>query len=202
MVIHVDDILLATNDLGLMNETKQFLSRSDMKDLSEASFVLGIEIKKDKSHGLLGLSQRSYIESVIKTFNMQDCRPGVTPVVKGDKLSKDQCPKNKVEMRTIKDMPYACVVGCLMYIQVCTRPDIAFAVNMLGRFSSNPGWVHWVAAKKVMRYLQRIKDFMLVYKKVDDLDLLVYSDYDFVGCQDTMKSTSGYIFMLGGGAIS
>ncbi|XP_070009956.1 secreted RxLR effector protein 161-like [Nicotiana sylvestris] len=94
------------------------------------------------------------------------------------------------------------VVGCLMYIHVCTRPDIAFVVNMLGRFSSNPGWAHWVAAKKVMRYLQSIKDFMLVYKKVDNLDLLVYSDSDFAGCQDTMKSTYGHIFMLAGGAIS
>ncbi|XP_075111787.1 uncharacterized protein LOC142181966 [Nicotiana tabacum] len=116
-----------------------------------ASFVLGIEIKRDRSHGLLGLSQRSYIESVLKTFNMQDYRTGVAPVVKGDKLSKDQCPKNKVEMRTMKDVPYASVVGCLMSIQVRTSPDIAFAVNMLGRFSSNPGWTHWLAAKKVMR---------------------------------------------------
>ncbi|XP_070025684.1 uncharacterized protein [Nicotiana sylvestris] len=122
-----------------------------MNDLGEASFVLGIEIKRDRSHGLLGLSQRSYIESVLKTFNMQDYRTGVAPVVKGDKLSKDQCPKNKVEMRTMKDVPYASVVGCLMSIQVRTSPDIAFAVNMLGRFSSNPGWAHWVAAKKVMR---------------------------------------------------
>ncbi|XP_070026024.1 secreted RxLR effector protein 161-like [Nicotiana sylvestris] len=73
---------------------------------------------------------------------------------------------------------------------------------MLVRFSSNLGWAHWVAAKKVMKYLQRNKDFMLVYKKVNNMDLLLYSDSDFGGCQDTMKSTSGYIFMLAGGAIS
>ncbi|XP_070025081.1 secreted RxLR effector protein 161-like [Nicotiana sylvestris] len=102
----------------------------------------------------------------------------------------------------MRDVPYASVVGCLMYIKICTRPDISFVVNMLGRFSSNLGWAHWVDAKKVMRYLQRTKDFLLVYKKVDNLDLLVYSDFDFAGCQDTMKLTSGYIFMLGGGAIS
>ncbi|XP_075096154.1 secreted RxLR effector protein 161-like [Nicotiana tabacum] len=113
---------------------------------------------------------------------MQDCRPGIAPVVKGDQLSKDQCPKNEVKMRTMKDVPYVSVVGCLMYIQVCTRPDIAFVVNMFGRFSSSPGWTHWVAAKKVMRYLRCTKNFMLVYKKVDDLDLLVYSDSDFAGC--------------------
>ncbi|XP_070005038.1 secreted RxLR effector protein 161-like [Nicotiana sylvestris] len=132
---------------------------------------------------------------------MQDCRPGVAPVVKGDRLTKDQCLINEVEMRTMKDEPYVSVVGCLIYIQVCTRPDIAFVVNMLGRFSSNPGWAHWVAAKKMTRYLQHTKDFMLLYKKVDDLDLLVYSDSNFAGCQDTTKSISGYIFMLGGGVI-
>jgi len=74
-------------------------------------------------------------------------------------------------MKTMRDVPYASVFGYLMYIQVCTRPDISFVVNMWGRFSSNPRWAYWVDANKVMRYLQRSKDFMLVYKKVDNLDL-------------------------------
>ncbi|XP_070049565.1 secreted RxLR effector protein 161-like [Nicotiana tomentosiformis] len=133
---------------------------------------------------------------------MQDCKSGVVPVVKGDKLSKVQCSKNDVEKRTMRDVSYASIVGCLMYILVCTMPDISFAINILRRFSSNPGWAHCVAAKKVMRYLQRTKDFMLVYKKVDNLDLLVYSYSDFAAYQDTMKSTSRYIFILAGGAIS
>ncbi|XP_070057330.1 secreted RxLR effector protein 161-like [Nicotiana tomentosiformis] len=85
---------------------------------------------------------------------------------------------------------------------VCTRPHIAFAVNMLERFFSNPGWAHWFAIKKVMRYLQRTKYFMQVYRKIDNLDLLVHSDSDFAGCLDTIKLTSGYIFMLAGGIVS
>ncbi|KAM6560616.1 hypothetical protein CsatA_029855 [Cannabis sativa] len=89
-----------------------------------------------------------------------------------------------------------------MYAQVCTRPDIAFVVNVLGRYLSDLGHDHWVAAKKVLRYLQRTKSFMLVYKHVDNLRVVGYSDSDFGGCVDDLKSTSGYIFTLAGAAIS
>ncbi|WKA07370.1 hypothetical protein VitviT2T_025208 [Vitis vinifera] len=95
----------------------------------------------------------------------------------------------------MKTIPYASVIGSLMYAQVCTRPDIAFIVNVLGRYLSNPGRDHWVDAKKVMRYLQRTKDFMLVYRRVDNLEVVGYSDSDFGGCSDDRKSTSGYIYV-------
>ena len=102
----------------------------------------------------------------------------------------------------MKNITYASVVGSLMYAQVCTRPDIAFIVGMLGRYQSNPGMDHWRAAKKVMRYLQGTKDYMLMYRHTDNLDVIGYSDSDFAGCVDSRKSTSGYIFMMAGGAIS
>ncbi|XP_044488634.1 secreted RxLR effector protein 161-like [Mangifera indica] len=75
----------------------------------------------------------------------------------------------------MKDKPYASMIGRLMYAQVCTRPDIAFAVNVLGRYVADPGSDHWVVG---------------------------YSDSDFSGCPNDFKSTSRYIFMLAGGAIS
>lgn len=99
-------------------------------------------------------------------------------------------------------LPYASAVGSLMYAQVCTRPDIAFIVGMLGRYLSNPGMDHWKAVKRVLRYLQRTKDYMLTYRKSDQLEIIGYSDSDFAGCQDSRRSTSGYVFMLAGGAIS
>ena len=71
----------------------------------------------------------------------------------------------------MEKVPYASVVGSLMYAQVCTRPDIAFAVNALGRYLSNPGLNHWKAVKKVMRYLQGTKDYMLTYKRSEELFL-------------------------------
>ncbi|PRQ43311.1 putative RNA-directed DNA polymerase [Rosa chinensis] len=89
-----------------------------------------------------------------------------------------------------------------MYAQVCTRPDLAFVVGVLGRFQSNPGLHHWTAAKKVLRYLQRTKNFMLCYRKSDELEVVGYTDSDLAGCKDDRRSTSGYIFFLAGGAIS
>ncbi|XP_047964684.1 secreted RxLR effector protein 161-like [Salvia hispanica] len=133
---------------------------------------------------------------------MKDCRPRDTSVAKGDKFSLNQCPENELARKEMESLPYASVVGSLMYAQVCTRPDIAFIVDMLGRYLSNPGMDHWKAVKRVLRYLQRTKDYMLTYRKSDQLEIIGYSDSDFVGCQGSRRSTSGYVFMLAGGAIS
>ncbi|KAL0286712.1 UNVERIFIED_CONTAM: Secreted RxLR effector protein [Sesamum angustifolium] len=89
-----------------------------------------------------------------------------------------------------------------MYAQVCTRPDIAFVMGMLGRYQSNPRLDHWRAAKKVMRYLQGTNDYMLIYRRTENLEVVGYSDSDFAGCVDSRKSTSGYIFMIANGAVS
>ena len=102
----------------------------------------------------------------------------------------------------MQQIPYASEIGSLIYTQVCTRPDIAYNVGMLGRYLSNPGKDHWIAAKRVMRYLQRTKDYMITYRKLDQLEIIGYSDSDFTGCRDSMKSALGYIYLLAGGVIS
>ncbi|XP_048439406.1 secreted RxLR effector protein 161-like [Pyrus x bretschneideri] len=102
----------------------------------------------------------------------------------------------------MQSKPYASLVGSLMYATICTRPDIAFIVGLMGRFQANLGEVHWISAKKVLRYLQRTKNFMLVYGKSETLELKGYTDSDLASDVDDRKSTCGYIFMLNGGAIS
>ena len=102
----------------------------------------------------------------------------------------------------MKKIPYASIVGSLMYAQTCTQPDISFAVRMLGMCQSNPGLDYWKATKKVLRYLQGTKDHMLTYRRCDQLDVVGYSDSDFAKCVDTRKSTFSYLFLLAGGAIS
>ena len=89
LVLYVDDILLPSNDTNLLVETKQLLfSHFYMKDLGEASYVLGIQILCDKPNDILRLSQQLYIELILKRFNMQSCSSGKTPIIKGDKFSK------------------------------------------------------------------------------------------------------------------
>ena len=73
---------------------------------------------------------------------MYDCKPGDTPVAKGDKFSLDQCPKGNLEIQEMDKVPYASAIGSLMYVQVCTRPDIAYIVGVLGRYLSIPGMDH------------------------------------------------------------
>ena len=174
----------------------------EMKDMGDATFVLGIEIIRDRKRCLLGLSQKSYIEKVLKRFNMESCAKGEAPMSKGDKFNKSQCPQNDIEKQSMSNRPYASLVGSLMYAQVCTRPDLAFAVSVLGRFQANPGEYHWTAAKKVVRYLQRTKSYMLVYGRIERLEVIGHCDSDFAGCEDDRRSTSGYVFLMAGGAIS
>lgn len=84
---------------------------------------------------------------------MMECVGDDVPVNKGDKFSREQAPKTDQEKLEMADKPYASLVGSLMYAQVCTMLDLAFPLNVLGRFQSNSGQAHWVAGKKIMRYL-------------------------------------------------
>ena len=89
-----------------------------------------------------------------------------------------------------------------MYGQVCTCPDVAFIVGVLGRYLSNSGQSLWKMAKKVLRYLHGTKDLMLTYRRIDTLEVVGFSDSDYADCMDDKKSTSGYIFMMAEGAVS
>ena len=136
-----------------------------MKDLGEASFVLGIEIHRDRRMGVLGLSQSAYLEKVLKKYGMHASKPTPAPIVKGGSFGKFQCPKNQYEIDQMKAVSYAYVVGSLKYAQVCTRPDLSFVTGVLGRFQSNPGIEHWKIVKKALRYLQGIKGLILTYRR-------------------------------------
>ena len=123
-------------------------------------------------------------------------------MAKGDKFSLHQCSKNELEKKDMERFPYASTVGSLMYAQVCTHSNIAYIVGMLCRYLSNLGMDHWKKEKRVMRYLQRTKDYMFTYRRSSHLEIVRYSNSNFVGCLDSRRSTSGYIFMLAGEAVS
>jgi hypothetical protein len=199
LILYVDDILLVSNDVSMLRETKKFLSSNfDMKDLGEACYVLGIEIHGDRKNGVLGLSQKAYLEKVLKKYNMHTSKATPTSIVKGDSFGEFQCPKNQYELDQMKAVPYASAVRSLQYAQVCTRPDLAFITGVLGRYQDNPGIEHWKMAKKAMRYVQGTKHCMLTYRSSDCLEIKGYSDADYAGDRNGRKSTSGYIFTLAG----
>ena len=113
-----------------------------MKDLGEPSFVLEIEIQRNRSKGVLGLSQKAYMEKILKKFCMHKYSPSPTLIVKDDRYGDFKCPRNQYEIDQMKVVPYASVVGSLQYAQVWMHPDLAFIIGLLGRFQSNSGIEH------------------------------------------------------------
>ncbi|KAH9697541.1 hypothetical protein KPL71_023649 [Citrus sinensis] len=202
LILYVDDILLIGNDIGVLTTIKSWLAKQfDMKDLGEASYILGIKLLRDRKNKTLALSQAVYIDKILARFSMENSKTGLLPFRHGITFSKDQSPKTSEEIEQMRRVPYAEAVGSLMYAMLCTRPDICFAVGMVSRYQSNPGPGHWTAVKHIMKYLKRTKNYMLVYSG-DELIPVGYTDYDFMSDKDSRKSTSGYVFTLGSGAIS
>ena len=102
----------------------------------------------------------------------------------------------------MQKIPYTSVVESLMYAQICIQLNIAYITGMLDRHLSNPGVNYWEIPKRVLQYLQRTKDYMCTYRKLDQLEIVGYTNSDFVRSQDNMKSTFGYIYLLDRGVVS
>ena len=130
--------------------TKKWLSSTfEMKDMGEAHFVLRIEIVRDHSKKLLGLSQETYIKKIFERFRVENSKPIYTLVEKGSALCLDQCPKTNEEKKRMSTVPYAKAIGNLIYAMLSTRPDICFAVGMVSHYQSNPGPAHWAVVKMI-----------------------------------------------------
>ncbi|KAJ9563088.1 hypothetical protein OSB04_008248 [Centaurea solstitialis] len=204
LVLYVDDILLIGNDIPTLQSVKAWLSKCfQMKDLGEAAYILGIKIYRNRSRRLIGLSQGTYIDKVLKRFRMDESKKGFIPMQHGIVLSKAQCPESSQDKDKMKSIPYASAIGSIMYAMLCTRPDVAYSVSVTSRYQQNPGEAHWVAVKNILKYLRRTKEMFLVFGgSEDEISVTGYSDASFQTDRDDYRSQSGYVFTLNGGAIS
>ncbi|KAJ9541567.1 hypothetical protein OSB04_028073 [Centaurea solstitialis] len=204
LVLYVDDILLIGNDVPTLQSVKEWLSKCfQMKDLGEAAYILGIKIYRNRSKRLIGLSQSTYIDKVLKRFRMDESKKGFIPMQHGIVLSKTQCPVSSEDQDRMKSVPYASAIGSIMYAMLCTRPDVAYSVSVTSRYQQNPGEPHWVAVKNILKYLRRTKEMFLVFGgTADEISVTGYSDASFQTDRDDFRSQSGYVFTLNGGAIS
>ena len=178
--------------------------RFKVHDLGPTSWLLGVEIQRDRSKRTLTLSQRQYILDMLKHYNMSDATPVHTPMNPGVKLSTSMCPTTQEEKDDMARVPYANAVGALMWLAVATRPDIAYAVGVLARFNSNPGRQHWTAVKHVFRYLRGTVDLVPTFGPDPSSTELftTYSDADHGGNPDNGKSTTGWVVKVGTGPIA
>ncbi|KAK4359166.1 hypothetical protein RND71_021395 [Anisodus tanguticus] len=154
--------------------------------------ILGIKITKTSDR--LVLSQSHYIEDVLRKFDMFDSLPMKSPLDRNPKLNKNRG-------APVCQEQYAHVIGSFIYITNCTRPDISYAVNKLGRFTRNPSNDNWNALNRVLRYLKYTLTYGLHYLRYPVV-LEGYSDANWIFDIENTKSTSRYIFTIGGGAVS
>ncbi|KAK8596896.1 hypothetical protein V6N12_065375 [Hibiscus sabdariffa] len=170
LVLYVDDILIIGNDIPTLQSIKTWLSSCfSMKDLGEAAYILGVKIYRDRSRRLLGLSQSTYIDKVLKRFSMEESKRGFLPMRHGISLSKEMCPSTPQERERMSQIPYASAIGSIMYAMICTRLDLSYALSMTSRYQANPGEGHWTAVKNILKYLRRTKDVFLVYGGEEEL---------------------------------
>ncbi|MCL8568099.1 DDE-type integrase/transposase/recombinase [Proteus mirabilis] len=203
LILYVDDILLMGNNIEMLESIKAYLNKSfSMKDLGEAAYILGIKIYRDRSRRLIGLSQSTYLDKILKKFNMENSKKGFLPVLQGMRLSKTQSPTTAADREKMSSVPYASAVGSLMYAMLCTRPDINLAISLVGRYQSDPGMEHWTAVKNILKYLKRTKEMFLVYGGDEELVVKGYVDASFDTDPDDSKSQTGYVYVLNGGAVS
>ncbi|KAL9271103.1 Retrovirus-related Pol polyprotein from transposon TNT 1-94-like protein [Drosera capensis] len=201
LLLYVDDMLVAGSDMEEINRLKeQLFEEFEMKDFGASKQILGMSISSNRSEGSLILSQEKYIGKMLERFSMQDAKATCTPLGAHFNHTKKQSPKTNKDNTEMARVPYASIVGSLMYAMVCTRPEIAQAVGVISRFMSNPGRQHWEEVKWLLRYLKGTSKTSLRFNK-NNVVLEGYSDADLGGCSDTRKSTTGFVFIVGGTTV-
>lgn len=201
VAVYVDDLMIFSNDSEMKNKLKQSLMNEfKMKDIGKAQYILGIRITRDSKS--ISIDQSQYIRDVLDKFGMSDCNPVTTPVDVNQKLTLDMSPKDEMDRREMSKVPYQEAVGSLLYAAQVTRPDIQFAVSSVSRYNNDPGKPHWLAVKRIMRFLKGTIDYKLTYRKGFMCDLKGFCDADWASDATDRRSTSGYVFMMSGAAIS
>ena len=206
LLLYVDDMLIAGKCKKVVQKVKDDLGVAfDMKDLGPARRILGMTIIRDREKGSIWLSQSDYVSRVLDKFKMNNVKEVGVPMGQHYKLSVQQSPKNTAEEQEMQSIPYANIIGSVMYAMISTRPDIAQAVSVTSRFMMNHGREHWSALKWLLKYLKGAADVGILFRGSEGYEgdpLKGFSDSDFAGNVDNRRSQSGYIFTLYGSVIS
>lgn len=193
VLLWVDDLIVAGSHLESVNRFKKAIAdRFRMKDLGELTWVLGMEVSRDRAKRTIEVTQKAYVELMLKRFNMADCKPVGTPAE--GYLQRD--------IDSVPSRDYMCLVGSLLYAAMVTRPDITYAVQALGRHLQSSNEEHFAAGKRILRYLKGTKELGLRYGVSGSNALIGYADADWASDKDTRRSTTAYVFVLGGAAVS
>ncbi|XP_057746722.1 uncharacterized mitochondrial protein AtMg00810-like [Arachis stenosperma] len=193
MCLYVDNLIFTGNNLKIITEFREAMIKYfEMTNMGLMSHFLGIEVvQKDDE---IFISQKKYANDILKKFQMKHSKPVSTPVEEKFKLLRED--KRKIVNPTY----YKSLIGSLRYL-TATRPDIVFGVGLLSRFMEESCTNHLQAAKRILRYIKDTLNDGIYYENTNEINLVGYTDSDWVGDIKTRKSTSEFIFRLGSGAI-
>ncbi|CAI5964602.1 unnamed protein product [Closterium sp. NIES-65] len=200
ILVYVDDLVFATADTaGLAYVKSELLKRHTCTDLGELRSYLGLQITRDRARRTITLTQSHMVQQVLQRFGFTYSSPQATPLPTRHSLSALPSDES-VE----SSGPYAELVGCLMYLMTCTRPDLAYPLSILARYVA-PGRhrpEHMAAAKRVLRYLCSTSGMGLVLGGRSPVVLTGHADASWADDQATQRSSQGYTFSLGSGSVS
>lgn len=196
LLIFVDDMIIISNDLEVIKLIKKNLSAEfEMTDMGEVKTFLGIHIDRDVNKGVMKLSQEQYSKDILTKFEMINCKPSGTPMEVKLKLIN-----GSIETSS---KPYRELVGCLLYLSLTTRPDLAASARYFSQFQNNFTDDHFTYAKRILRYINGTKSFGLRYERDQNSKILVgYADSDYASDETDRKSVSGYVFKVLGCTVS
>ncbi|CAI5939226.1 unnamed protein product [Closterium sp. NIES-65] len=200
ILVYVDDLVFATADTaGLAYVKSELLKRHTCTDLGELRSYLGLQITRDRARRTITLTQSHMVQQVLQRFGFTYSSPQATPLPTRHSLSALPSDES-VE----SSGPYAELVGCLMYLMTCTRPDLAYPLSIVARYVA-PGRhrpEHMAAAKRVLRYLCSTSGMGLVLGGRSPVVLTGHADASWADDQATQRSSQGYTFSLGSGSVS
>ncbi|GJU72892.1 retrovirus-related pol polyprotein from transposon TNT 1-94 [Tanacetum coccineum] len=192
--IYVDDIIFAASTLELCDLfAKIMCSKFKMSMMGKISFFLGLQISQSP-RGIF-INQSKYALESLKKYGFESCDPVDTPMVEKSKLDEDK------EGKAVDPSHYRGMIGTLLYL-TASRPDLQFAICMCARYQARPTEKHLNAVKRIFRYLKGTVHRGLWYPKDSSFALTAFADADHAGCQDTRRSTSGSIQLLGDRLVS
>ena len=203
--LHVDDCCATYNNEEMYQQFFDELKEEyKLSSATDNNMFLGMLIDRTKDGGIQ-VHQRHYLDTVLAVHNCDEWKPVTNPARKEIKLSKEHEPKTDEEREKMRNVPYRQIVGSLMYLANCTRPDISQALGVCARFSANPGEQHWAALKWILRYLVGTRDLCIRFgRRVPDLPFSPLHgnvDGSYGDDVDTRRSTTGYNFISYGGPI-
>ncbi len=202
LAIYVDDIIILSKQLEKIVEFKKAISEKfKTKDLGKVNYVLKIKVEEIPGGGLK-LHQHNYIDDLIKLYGLNNEKTVDLPIQPNHRLTLDLTDEPDELKASVDETKYRQAIGKLMYLMVCTRPDISYAVSILSRFMSAPKEKHWRCVKLLLKYIKSTRNYSLIYPKLNTTVITGYSDSDHAGDFDDRKSTSGFIFCLGKCTIS